>query len=150
MDGTHPPKSPSHEGAGSWQLCSFPAPCSQTPRTTHQLCGGIEQTPWPSFTPCSTIIIAQTLLTTHAGKSSNQCKHALVLRVLLKYSLLLPESKTANRPEQRYSTAKFRQACNIPGLLLPIYRGFAPPNCCKVAPALPLRQHGVTKTRHWK
>lgn len=76
-DGTHPPKCPLHEGASGWQFYCFPALCSQTPRATRQVYGGIDQTLWLGFVPCRTITITQPSLIISEKKSINRCIHAL-------------------------------------------------------------------------
>lgn len=122
IDGTHPPKSSSHEGARNWQIHCFPVLCSQTPCTTHQLCGAIDRALWLGFTPCRAMTITQTLQQNycHPNLAYNPCKEifpSVQTHLLPKHILWLPESKIANHPEERYSIIKIRQACNIPGMI---------------------------------
>lgn len=133
MDEIHPskPHCKREQAVGNSIVC-----CHVLPDSPYQICGGISQTPWPGFTPCSTTAVTQTLLTTPEEKSFKECKRALVLHIFLIHRLPLPESKTANHPE--LSISKFSQASDIPGLTSPVHTGFTPSHLSGVTPALPL------------
>lgn len=68
-----------------------------------------------------------------------------ILHILLKHSLCLQDKKIANHPEERYSVAKFKPACDNLGLIIPIDVGFAPSDRSGVTPALPLHRRGETQ-----
>lgn len=131
IDGTHPTKPSSHEGARGWQIHYFTVLCSRTPCTMHQLCGGTGQALWFGFPPCRAMTITQTLQSNNDHRNlaaqllspkpslqpmQGNLPGSVNTLKLPKRSLWLPESKIASHPEERYSTAKFRRACNIPGL----------------------------------